>query len=323
MFVYSTLLMVIFPVAGTLLTAGIAPKGGFMRIFLAGGTGFVGGHVRKALLARGHSIRLLVHKRGGGSEPGVEEFEGDATLLPSFAAAASGFDATVNLIGIIREFPQRGVTFQRLHVEATRNIIAAARNAGVRRHLQMSALGTRPDASTGYFSSKFRAEEEVRNSGLDYTILRPSIIFGPKDDFVNKLAGLLRGLPVMPVIGDGEYHLQPISADDVARCFVEALEKPETIGQSYELCGPDRLSYNELLDTIARVIGRKSVLKVKNPLTLMRLVVPVLQRFSFFPITTDQIEMLVEGSDCDGSWRKAFGFEPVGFEEGIRSYLKA
>jgi uncharacterized protein YbjT (DUF2867 family) len=304
------------------VVCGVACKGGFMRIFLAGGTGFVGGHVRKALLARGHSIRLLVHQRSGGSEPGVEEFEGDATLLPSFAAAASGFDATINLIGIIREFPQRGVTFQRLHVEATRNVIAAAQNCGVRRHLQMSALGTRADARTGYFASKFKAEEEVRASGLDYTILRPSIIFGPKDDFVNKLAGLLRGLPVMPVIGDGEYHLQPISADDVARCFVEALEKPETIGKTYELCGPDRLSYNELLDTIARVIGKRSALKVKNPLGLMRLVVPVLQRFSFFPITTDQIEMLVEGSDCDGSWRKAFGFEPVGFETGIRRYLK-
>ena len=293
-----------------------------MRIFLAGGTGFVGGHVRKALLARGHSIRLLVHRRGAAGEPGVEEFEGDATLLPSFVAAASGFDAVINLIGIIREFPGRGVTFERLHVEATRNLISAARTAGVRRYLQMSALGSRADASTGYFRSKFRAEEEVRRSGLDHTIFRPSIIYGPKDDFVNKLARLLRGLPAMPVIGDGEYQLAPISADDVARCFADALEKPETAGKTFELCGPDRMSYNALLDSIARVIGRKGVLKVKNPLALMRLVVPVLQGFSFFPITTDQIEMLVQGNVCDGSWRTAFDFEPVRFEDGIRAYLK-
>jgi len=293
-----------------------------MRIFLAGGTGFVGGHVRRALLARGHSIRLLVHKRGAGVEAGVEEVEGDATLLPSFVSAASGFDATINLIGIIREFPSRGVTFERLHVEATRNVLAAARSAGIRRHLQMSALGTRADAGTGYFRSKFRAEEEVRGSGLDYTIFRPSIIFGPKDDFINKLAGLIRGLPAVPVIGDGEYPLQPISANDVARCFADALEKPESIGKTYELCGPDRMSYNELLDTVARVIGKKSALKVKNPLALMRLVVPVLQRLPFFPVTSDQIEMLVEGNVCDGSWRADFGFEPERFEEGIRSYLK-
>jgi uncharacterized protein YbjT (DUF2867 family) len=293
-----------------------------MRIFLAGGTGFVGGHVRGELLARGHSIRLLVHKRSGASEPGVEEFEGDATLLPSFISATRGCDAVINLIGIIREFPSRGVSFERLHVEATRNMVAAAQNGGVRRYLQMSALGTRAGSSTGYFASKFRAEEEVRASGLDYTIFRPSVIFGPKDDFVNQLAGLLRGLPAMPVIGDGEYLLQPVSADDVARCFVDALERPETVGKTYELCGPDRMSYNELLDTIARAIGKKSPLKVKNPLALMRLVVPVLQRLPFFPITSDQIEMLVQGNVCDGSWRATFGFEPTRFADGIRSYLK-
>jgi len=293
-----------------------------MRIFLAGGTGFVGGHVRRALLAKGHSIRLLVHRRSAGVDPGVEEVEGDATLLPSFQAAVGGCDATLNLIGIIREFPGRGVTFERLHVEATRNIISAARSAGVRRHLQMSALGARGDASSGYFRSKFRAEEEVRASGLDYTIFRPSIIFGPKDDFINKLAGYLTSFPAMPVIGDGEYQLQPISADDVARCFADALERPETIGKSFELCGPDRMSYNELLDAIGRVLGKGSVLKVKNPLGLMRLVVPVMQRFSFFPITTDQIDMLVEGNVCDGAWRETFGFEPARFEAGIRRYLK-
>ena len=293
-----------------------------MRIFLAGGTGFVGGHLRQALLARGHSIRMLVHNKSVGSVPGVEEVEGDVTLLPSFIDRVKGCDATINLVGIIREFPHRGVTFQRLHVEATRNMISAAQGAGVSRHLQMSALGTRAGSSSGYFRSKFTAEEEVRGSGLGYTIFRPSIIFGPKDDFINKLAGLMRTLPAMPVIGDGEYQMQPICADDAARCFVEALEKPETIGQTYELCGPDRMSYNALLDTIGRVIGKNNVLKIKNPLVLMRLIVPVLEHFSFFPVTSDQITMLVQGNVCDGGWRKVFAFAPTGFEEGIRSYLK-
>jgi NADH dehydrogenase len=292
-----------------------------MKVFLAGGTGFVGGHVRRALLAKGHSIRLLVHKRSAGSEPGVEEREGDATEPATFSAAIAGCDATINLIGIIREFPQRGISFQRLHVEATRNIVAAAQIAGVKRHLQMSALGTGAGAASGYFKSKYIAEEEVRASGLDYTIFRPSIIFGPKDDFINQLAGFMRTLPAMPVIGDGEYQMQPISADDVARCFVEALEKPESIGKTYELCGPDRMSYNALLDTVGRVLGKQNVLKANTPLGLMRLVVPVLEKFSFFPITSDQITMLVQGSVCDGSWRKTFEFEPTRFEAGIRAYL--
>jgi NADH dehydrogenase len=294
-----------------------------MRIFLAGGTGFVGGHVRQALLAKGHSIRLLVHKRSvGTTDPEVEEIVGDATILPSFIGEVKGCDATINLIGIIREFPRRDVTFQRLHIEATRNIIAAAQKAGIKRHLQMSALGTAADSSSGYFQSKFKAEEEVRRSGLDYTIFRPSIIFGPKDDFINKLAGYMRSFPAMPVIGDGEYPIQPISGDDVARCFAASLDKPETVGQTYELCGPDRMTYNALLDTIGRVMGKKEVLKVKNPLAIMRLIVPILEGFSFFPITSDQIAMLVQGNICDGTWRKTFGFDPTGFQEGIRSYLK-
>ena len=292
-----------------------------MKIFLAGGTGFVGGHVRRALLAKGHSVRLLVHKRSAGVEAGEEEVEGDATLLPSFIDAVAGCDATVNLIGIIREFPSRGLTFQRLHVEATRNIISAARSAGVKRHLQMSALGTALDSSSGYFKSKFAGEEAVKGSGLDYTIFRPSIVFGPKDDFINQLAGYLRSFPAMPVIGDGEYQMQPISADDVARCFAESLEKLETIGRTYELCGPDRMSYNALLDTIGRAIGMQKVRKIKNPLALMRLIVPAMERFSFFPITSDQITMLVQGTVCDGSWQQTFGFETTGFEAGIRRYL--
>lgn len=294
-----------------------------MRIFLAGGTGFVGGHVRQALLVRGHTVRLLVHRRRTGiSVPGTEEVEGDATDPASFADAVKGCDATMNLIGIIREFPSRGMTFRKLHVEATRNILTAARDAGVKRHIQMSALGTRADSTARYFQSKFEAETAVRESGLDCTIFRPSIIFGSSDDFINKLAGYMRAFPAMPVIGDGEYELQPIAADDVARCFAEALEKPETIGQTYELCGPDRMTYNALLDTIGKALGKSHVAKIKNPLPLMRLIVPLFEGFSFFPITSDQITMLVQGNTCDGSWRKTFAFQPISFEPGIKSYLK-
>jgi uncharacterized protein YbjT (DUF2867 family) len=293
-----------------------------MKIFLAGGTGFVGGHVRRALQAKGHNIRLLVHKGGSGKEAGFEEVVGDATDIASFRDALKGCDAAINLIGIIREFPARGITFERLHVQATRNMIGAAKNAGVNRYLQMSALGTAPGSTSGYFRTKYQAEEEVRASGLDYTIFRPSIIFGPKDAFVNMMAKLMRLAPAMPVIGDGEYQMQPIAGDDVARCFADALEKPETIGKTYELCGPDRMSYNELLDTIGRVLGIKKVHKVKNPLGLMKLIVPVMEHFDFFPLTTDQMTMLVQGNVCDATWRNTFNFEPIKFEAGIRAYLK-
>lgn len=292
-----------------------------MKIFVSGGTGFVGGHLCRELLDRGHTLRLLVHSRGREDVAGVEHFAGDVTDGKSCLDGAQGCDAVINLVGIIREFPGRGVTFARLHVEATRNMLAAARQCGIRRYLQMSSLGTRPDAVTGYHRSKYAAEELVRASGLDFTIFRPSVIFGQGDAFISMLAGFIRSFATVPVVGDGAYRMQPIYAGDVARCFALALEKSETIGQAYELCGRDRLSYLELVDAIGRVMGRGSVLKVKNPLCLMKLVTPLLEGFSFFPLTSDQITMLLEESICDGAWQKTFGFEPTGFADGI-GYLK-
>ena len=112
-----------------------------MRVFVAGGTGFVGSHLVKALVEKGHQVRVLSHKKGTSIENGVEQLAGDVTDLQTFAGYVEGCDATINLVGIIREFPERGITFERLHVQATRNMVQAAAAAGVKRHLQMSALG--------------------------------------------------------------------------------------------------------------------------------------------------------------------------------------
>lgn len=293
-----------------------------MKVFISGGTGFVGGHLCRELLSRGHQLRLLAHGRRGTEESGIEYVAGDVTSAAACVNGAKGCDAVINLVGIIREFPARGITFSRLHVDATRNMLAAAQENGIRRYLQMSALGSRPGAVSGYHKSKYAAEELVVAAGLDHTIFRPSLIFGPEDAFVNMLAGFIRNSPLVPVIGDGLYRLQPIAADDVARCFALALEKPETIGNSYNICGPDRCSYLEIIDVIARVLGRRFVIKAKNPLLLMKLVTPLLEGFASYPVTSDQITMLLEESICDGSWQETFGFTPSGFEEGIRKYLR-
>jgi len=292
-----------------------------MRIFIAGGTGFVGAHLVEALREKGHELRLLVHGRSPGGTEGIDQVEGDVTCLESFEQAVNGCDAVINLVGIIREFPSRGITFDRLHVQATANMLAATRKAGIRRYLQMSALGTRPDAVSRYHATKFRAEELVRSSALDATILRPSLIYGPKDAFINMLAGQLRLAPVMPVIGSGTYRLQPIHAGDVARCFTLALELPETVGQCYELCGNNRLTYVELLDAIASAMGRPAPFKPHVPLGLMRMIIPALQRVPQFPITMDQLQMLIEENICDGCWKKTFRFEPQDFQKGIQAYL--
>ena len=287
-------------------------RGAVVRIFIAGGTGFVGGHLVDALREHGHAVRLLVHKRSPRVSNDIDQVEGDVIHLESFEHAAEGCDAVINLVGIIREFPARAITFERLHVQATANVLAATARVGIRRYLQMSALGTRVDAVSCYHVTKFQAEEFVRSSGLDVTILRPSLIYGPKDAFINMLAGQLRLAPIMPVIGSGSYRLQPIHASDVARCFAMALEMPETVGQCYELCGNDRLTYLELLDVIASAMGRAAPFKPHAPLGLMKLIVPIMQKIP---------QLLIEENICDGCWKKIFGFEPRDLREGIREYI--
>jgi NADH dehydrogenase len=293
-----------------------------MKIFIAGATGFVGGHLTAELLRRGHQLVLLSHRAPAAEKPGVSYVRGDVTDPASYQPAISGCDAVINLVGIIREFPAKGITFERLHVEATACMVAAVQQSGVQRYLQMSALGTRPEAVSGYHRTKWRAEELVRASGLAWTIFRPSLIFGPHDAFVNMLADQLRLAPVMPTMGDGTYRLQPIHGDDVARCYAEVLERPETAGQTFELCGADRLSYRELVDVIAEALGKGHPWKPALPLALMKPVIKALQGFSAFPITSDQLQMLLEENICDGAWRETFRFEPIRFRDGIRAYLK-
>lgn len=292
-----------------------------MKIFIAGATGFVGGHLTDTLRQRGHELLLLSHARRRTTEKGFSYVTGDVTDPDSYVAAMKGCDAVINLVGIIREFAGKGITFERLHVDAATAMTGAAQKAGVLRFLQMSALGTRVDAVSDYHRTKWRAEEIVRGSGLAWTIFRPSLIFGPRDAFVNMLARQLRFMPVLPVMGDGSYRLQPIHGDDVARCFCEALEKPDTAGQAYSLCGPDRLTYLELLDAITDAMGRPHPLKPRLPLELMKPLIRVMQNFRLFPITLDQLQMLLEENICDGSWQQTFTTPPVRFRDGIRAYL--
>ncbi|MDA8412633.1 MAG: complex I NDUFA9 subunit family protein [Desulfobacteraceae bacterium] len=292
-----------------------------MRIFIAGGTGFVGTHLVGALRDKGHELKLLVHARRSGMADDIDQIVGDVTCPETYEQAVGGCDAVINLVGIIREFPSRGITFERLHVQATANMLAATRKAGIRRYLQMSALGTRPEAQSRYHRTKFRAEELVRSSGLEATILRPSIIYGPGDAFITMLARQLRLAPIMPVIGSGTYRLQPIHVEDVTRCFALALEMPGTVGHCYELCGDNRLSYVELLDAVATALGKSAPFKPRLPLGLMRMIIPIMQRVPQFPITMDQLQMLIEENICDGSWKNTFRFEPRDFQEGIRAYL--
>lgn len=295
-------------------------------VLITGATGFVGGHLAARLVADGHRIKCLVRRpghpraaylRGLGADLAV----GDILDRDSLNEAAQGCKAVIHLVGIIIE--PRGATFEQIHVEGTRNVLAATAAAGIRRYVHMSALGAGPGGETRYQLTKWEAEEAVRSSGLDSTIFRPSIIYGPGGEFINMLLRQARLLPLVPVIGDGNYRLQPVSVHDVAACFSLALTSDKTIGEAYELGSPEALTYNEMVRAVCRAMGKKRAL-VHLPLALVRPVVRLLEKIlPMPPVTTDQLKMLLQGNVCDVSrMREAFGIEPVGFEEGIKEIAR-
>jgi len=299
-----------------------------MRVFVSGATGYVGGYLVPALLEQGHSVQALVRP---GSEsrlpapgPGsVTPVFGDALNEEQVARGMEGCEAAIHLVGIIREVPSRGITFERLHVRATEYVIRAAAQQQVARYVHMSALGANPDSPAGYLATKARAEQLVRASDLEYTLFRPSIIFGPGDDFINYFAGIMRRFHLIPIIGAGRYRMQPVYVDDVCQAFVRALDAPETVGNTIEIGGPDRYSYRDLMQVVKQVLGIRA-LPVYNPRILMQGLAKVFGRFGFFPVTEDQIIMLYDENITDDT--RAFDLldiEPTPFREGLQHYLSA
>jgi NADH dehydrogenase len=297
-----------------------------MVVFVTGGTGFVGRSVLRALLAHGHRVRALVRRGSEGRLPRddrIEPVPGDVSEPGTLPDAMRGAEAVVHLVGIIREHPGRGVTFERLHTEATRHVLTAARAAGGPRFVHMSALGTRPGARSRYHQTKWAAEEAIRGSGLAWTIFRPSVIFGPGDGFVTLLARLVRRFPVVPVIGDGQNRIQPVAIEVVAEGFARALEQPASVGQIFAVCGPRAYTFDAILDEIGAALGRRRVPKLHHPVGLVAPVVRLLQTVPAFPLSTDQLLMLGEDSTCDPApFLDRFGITPVDFATGIRRYLR-
>jgi uncharacterized protein YbjT (DUF2867 family) len=295
------------------------------QVFVTGATGFVGHAVLQRLCAAGHVVRCLVRHGSEGRLRGfgaIARIEGDVLTRRGLEEGMAGCDAVIHLVGIIREHRAANVTFERVHVEGTRNVLEAAKAAGVQRYLHMSALGTRPGAASRYHLTKWAAEEAVRASGLTWTIFRPSIIYGRGDGFVTLLASMVRRLPVVPVIRSGRQRLQPIAVEQVAAGFADGLERPVTIKQTYEVGGPEAVTMLELLNSIGRALGRWRVRKVHVPLGVMTPLARLLHPLPGFPVTPDQLLMLGEDSVCDPRpFFEAFQLEPVPLAAGLERML--
>jgi uncharacterized protein YbjT (DUF2867 family) len=302
-------------------------------VLVTGAAGFVGSHVTPELLEAGHRVVALVRSPGSGDvvlrrlpdalAAGVELRIGDVLEPATLPAALAGVDAVVHQAAIARDW-SGGKDLLRINFGGTENLLAAMRGAGVRRLVHLGALGVADREELHYAKSKARAEAAVRASGLDWTILKPSLLFGPGDGFFNIVAGLVRmPVPLVPVPGNGKSRFQPIHAGDVARCACLALERPATIGQVFELGGPRTWTYREITEEVARALGKRRVI-MPMPVPLIRLVAGTMEalHLRFFPVATDQLRQLALDNvgPLDGVHR-AFGFAPRRME-GELLYLR-
>ena len=268
-----------------------------MRVAVIGGTGFVGAYLVDALAQAGHDIRLLVRP---GSEHKLlrktHTVSGDVSSPEALHATLAGCDAVIYCVGLLREFPRRGITFETTQYQGVAETVAAAKRAGVNRLLLMSAIGVK-DPGTKYQSTKRRAEVHALESGLDVTVLRPSVIFGDPRGTMEFATQLQRDMvrPPIPAVDFQGVEMSPLHVEDVAAAFVAALGDNTTIGKIFELAGPEVLSWGEMVKRVAAATG-KSKLVLPMPLGLMKLGATLLDWLPFYPVTRDQLTMLEEGN---------------------------
>ncbi|MEI7766603.1 MAG: NAD(P)H-binding protein [Phycisphaerae bacterium] len=272
-----------------------------MQVCVTGASGFVGGYVLEALRARGFTVRALV-RRAGRLTPrtGLTEVVGSLDDPASLAAAVAGCGAVVHLVGIIAQQP--GATFTQVHIEGVRNLLAAATGAGVRRWVHMSALGTRAHAVAEYHRTKWAGEELVRATALDWTIFRPSLILGPGGEFAHMLKAWSLGTAppylFMPFFGAGFWGqsnangLQPVYAGDVAEAFTRALVTPASIGQTYDLGGPEVVTWRQLHAAASLAFRGRHKLTLGIPAWYARLLLAL--GLPGLPFNADQVQMSQE-----------------------------
>ncbi len=292
-------------------------------ILVTGATGFVGPRVAHAIRATGKPVRALVRTPGSRAAQqlrswGCELAEGDVTSPETMRAAVAGCDAVVHLVAIIRGRPK---DFQRVMTQATRDLVAAAQEAGARRFVLMSALGTSEETKNlvPYYSAKWEMETAVRDSTMEHVIFRPSFVFGERGGALEQFKRIARLAPVTPVVGPGTQRLQPIWVDDVAAYFAAGLDRDDAAGRTLELGGPDVVTWNEFWEQLKHALGvRRPTVHV--PFSLMRAQALVLERLPGAPVTRDQLTMLAAGDNVVSNDEavRTFGLPLVPLAEQLR-----
>ena len=288
-------------------------------VAVIGATGFIGRHVVPRLAEAGHDVVAV--SRTGGRRPDwpadIETRAADVESGRGLGEALRGVDVIVHLVAIPRE--SGGRTFENVNVRGVERMIAAARAAGIGRVVHLSALGVTGDPRYEYLSSKWRGEQLVRESGLGWVVFRPSLLFGPGDGFFNLIRTTLTWWSpgVVAIPGDGTAAFQPLSVDDLALAVARAVGEPARDGSVYEVGGPERLTYREIVDRVMRATGKRR-LKLNMPVPIISALTAVTDRIlPIFPVSHDQIRSLGRPNVADPTtMEREFGITPRPFDVG-------
>ena len=286
-----------------------------MKVLVAGGTGFIGSYLCRALADDGHAVTALSRSPEETPE-GVTGVTGDVTDYDSIASAVDGHDAVVNLVALSPLFEPDGGNrmHDRIHRGGTENLVRAAEDGGVERFVQLSALGADPNGDTAYIRAKGEAEGIVRDSDLDWTIFRPSVVFGDGGEFVSftkRLKGMFApGVPLYPLPGGGKTRFQPIHVEDLVPMIAAAVTDDEHVGKTYEVGGPEVLTLRQVTDLVYEA-ERKGVTIVPLPMPLAKVGLSVLGAVPGFPMGADQYRSLKFDNTTADNDVGAFGVDPA------------
>jgi uncharacterized protein YbjT (DUF2867 family) len=271
-----------------------------MKVLITGATGFVGPHVANAIVDAGHELRVLERKPGAWREAGIrcqEAVQGDVTDADSLRRAVEGREIVVHLVAIRQGKPEQ---FGQVMIEGTRNLIAAAKGSDVRRFVLMSALGVTQETKdlVPYYNAKWTMEQDVEASGLEHVTFRPSFVFGRDGGILPTFKKLAKLSPFTAIMGSGEQRIQPIWIDDVGAHFAQSIDKPEAANRTFELGGPDIVTWNELWRRIRAVLGIRRRPAIHMPIGLMRIPAVLTERLpGNIPLTRDLLTMLEAGDN--------------------------
>ncbi|WP_374713448.1 complex I NDUFA9 subunit family protein [Symbiobacterium terraclitae] len=296
-------------------------------VLVAGGTGFIGSHIVRRLLADGHRVIAMSRSPGraqGRLPEGVELRRGDTADASTLGTALEGVEVVVAAIQFPNhpvENPRRGHTYVKVDGEGTVRLVEAARRAGVRRFVYMSGAGTREGQTKPWFLAKLMAEKAVRESGIPYTIFRPSWVYGPEDRSLNKFAAFARVLPFVPVIGSGRTRVQPLYVGDLAAAVAASLGTEAAVNQTYEIGGPEELTMDEIIRTMLRVMGRRRPL-LHAPAGLVKLAAWPLQILPAPPLSPAAVDFVLMEEPVDNTAvLRDLGIKLTPLAEGL-SYLR-